>query len=140
MAAGWLSLLQKLPWSEVLVNAPAVAQGARKLWGTVAGKVADPAPEVPPATQADAPAADPAFASRVDLDAAIVRIDAAEAAVADLRRQLLVSSELLSQLAQQNAQLIEQVQALGLRLRWMAAGLVGIAITAIAALVLTLSR
>ena len=33
MAAGWFSILQKVPWSDVLVNAPAVAQGARKLLG-----------------------------------------------------------------------------------------------------------
>ena len=46
MAIGWLTILQSVPWTEVIKNAPKVAEGARKLWSAVAKKHAsadDPA-------------------------------------------------------------------------------------------------
>lgn len=35
MAIGWLTVLQNVPWSEVIGNAPKVAEGAKKLWGAM---------------------------------------------------------------------------------------------------------
>jgi len=35
MALSWLSVLKAVPWTEVISNAPKVAEGARKLWKSV---------------------------------------------------------------------------------------------------------
>ena len=35
MAIGWLTILKSVPWTEVIKNAPKVAEGARKLWNAV---------------------------------------------------------------------------------------------------------
>ena len=35
MAAGWVTVLQMVPWGEVIKNAPKVADGAVKLWNSV---------------------------------------------------------------------------------------------------------
>ncbi|MDP3225514.1 MAG: hypothetical protein Q8M96_20455, partial [Rubrivivax sp.] len=32
MAIGWMTVLKLVPWGDVIKNAPAVAEGARKLW------------------------------------------------------------------------------------------------------------
>ena len=40
MAIGWLTVLQSVPWSDVVRNAPKVAAGAKKLWDNVANKSA----------------------------------------------------------------------------------------------------
>jgi hypothetical protein len=32
MAIGWLAVLQLVPWSDVISNAPKIAEGAKKLW------------------------------------------------------------------------------------------------------------
>jgi len=45
MAIGWLTVLSHVPWTEVINNAPKVAEGAKKLWKSVSGKSAEtPAP------------------------------------------------------------------------------------------------
>ena len=38
MPVPWLAVLQSVPWSDVIKNAPKVADGARKLWSSVGGK------------------------------------------------------------------------------------------------------
>ena len=38
MAIPWLSVLKMVPWSEVISNAPKVAEGAKKLWTAVSRK------------------------------------------------------------------------------------------------------
>ena len=45
MAISWLSVLQAVPWSDVISNAPKVAEGARKLWKSVGPRGADDAAE-----------------------------------------------------------------------------------------------
>ena len=41
MAAGWVTVLQMVPWGEVIKNAPKVADGAVKLWNSVSKKRVD---------------------------------------------------------------------------------------------------
>ena len=45
MAIPWLVVLQSVPWTDVIRNAPKVADGAKKLWNTVNRKT--PAQESP---------------------------------------------------------------------------------------------
>lgn len=102
MAMDWLKVLKHVPWTEVIGNAPGVAENARKLWGAVAKT-----PASTPHPEQDMPAASPQeiFA---ELDA---RLSAAEAGMSDLQGQMRTSSELIKALAEQNAQLIQRIEA-----------------------------
>lgn len=127
MAIGWLSVLQMVPWGEVISNAPKVADGAKKLWNSVGKK---------PGTTAE-PAAAPAEVSLAGLQ---VQVKAAEAAIAELHEQMLASSELIKALAEQNAQLIQRVETHRVRVRWLTAATLVLAVIAAASLVMTLTR
>lgn len=106
MAVPWLTLLKTVPWTDVIHNAPKVADGARRLWNTVAGKPAPrPADAQGPSARGDAEAA-PDDATRLR-----ARIASLEATTADLHAQMLASSEIIRSLAEQNAELIQGVEA-----------------------------
>lgn len=124
MAIPWLTVLQSVPWVDVINNAPKVADGARKLWTMVArrpaGDRADDAGDV----RSLAPAA------------LAQRLAALETTMTELETQLIASAELIKALAEQNAQLIERVDANRARLRWLAAATAAAALAAIAALIL----
>ena len=51
MAIGWLTVLQSVPWAEVVSNAPKVAAGAKKLWSAV-GRKPSAETQIPDTTQA----------------------------------------------------------------------------------------
>lgn len=104
MAIGWLTILKSVPWTEVITNAPRVAEGARKLWKAASRK------PVPPPTETGAP-------EPPTPEALQARLAAAEAAVSDLREQMLASSALIKDLAEQNGRLIEGIEAEQTRLR-----------------------
>jgi hypothetical protein len=132
MPIGWLTVLQTVPWSEVISNAPKLADGAKKLWNAVSGK-----PALQPLPASSVPAASPEARAMAAME---LRLAAAEAAVSDLHGQMLASSELITALADQNAQLIQRIDAHRLRVRWLSAGLVIVAVLAIASLAVALLR
>ncbi|WP_312517035.1 hypothetical protein [Massilia sp.] len=113
MAAGWWSVLKTVPWSEVIHAAPQVASGARRLWDTVnrrQGAMAadDLAPE--------------AYAHEEDvLGAVVARMEHNEAVLIDLHNQMRSASELIANLADQNAQLIAKVDAQRTKIVWLGA-------------------
>ena len=114
MAIGWLTILKSVPWTEVIRNAPKVAEGARKLWNAVGKqRAADEA--------ADAGAQPAASHEPHTLEALEARAAALEAAVSDLNQQMLASSELIKELAEQNAQLVKRIEANRKRTLWLAA-------------------
>ncbi len=90
MATGWITVLRLVPWGEVIRNAPKVAEGAKRLWDKVSGR---PAP--PPASTGKDP-------------------------VSELQAQMLAATELIHELARQNAQLVQEVEVLRRRLVWLA--------------------
>ena len=99
MAIGWAAALKLIPWSEVISNAPMVADGAKRLWSTVAKK--------PATSTADDEGSAPAGASESQVhDRINARLVELEAAIADLHAQMVASSGLIQALADQNAQLI----------------------------------
>ena len=114
---GWITAFKVVPWLDLMAAAPAVVQGARRLWATV--------------RKQDAPVAegqDPLAAQR-----------ALETQIAELRQELTAASELVTNLAEQNGRLVEAIAILRMRTRvllvfsaLLAAGLIGVA-----ALVLT---
>jgi hypothetical protein len=121
MAIGWLTVLQAVPWADVISNAPKVAESAKKLWNTVGKKSVTPVPanaaanaELTPAALRDA------------------RLAATEAAVAALHEQMIASSALIRDLAEQNAQLVRRVDANWRKARWLclASGIVGAVLAA----------
>nr|WP_315207644.1 hypothetical protein [uncultured Albidiferax sp.] len=125
MALGWFSLLKTVPWTEVISTAPLVAQGAKKLWDSVAKK-APPAPTPPPA-----PVLPTNDAVVAELQA---RIIALEATSAELHAQMRASSELIQALATQNTELVQRAEANRVRLRWVSGALVALAVGLVYAL------
>lgn len=131
MAIGWLTVLQSVPWSDVISNAPKVAEGAKKLWNMVGRKSAPP--------ESSEVSTQPAGLSEAQTLAALSdRTAALEAAVADLHDQMLASSELIKALAEQNAQLIQRIEANRVRVRWVGAAVVALVMAALLGLLLVL--
>jgi hypothetical protein len=126
MALGWLTLLKHVPWSDVIANAPAVADGAKKLWNAAARRPSASSGADPVATGSPASDADPLATLREE----VARLEAA----------MLASSELINALAGQNAELIKTVEAHRVRLAWLSVvvaivGVVaGVAVAALLAL------
>lgn len=107
MPIPWLTVLQAVPWGEVIRNAPKVAEGARTLWNKAAG----PAKPVPPGP---APAAPPTLAQLQD------RLQASEAALAEVQAQMQSATQLIKELADQNTQLVRVIETQRRQLRWLA--------------------
>jgi hypothetical protein len=128
MPLPWLTVLQSVPWTDVIRNAPKVAEGAKKLWSAV-GKKPQPATDehaVVVGATADAPSV-----------AALQRqLTTLEASVADLHGQMVASSELIKALADQNALLIQRIEVNRVRWLWLAGAVGVIGAVAIAALML----
>jgi len=126
MAISWLTVLQAVPWSEVIRNAPKVADGAKKLWNSVAGQPAQTAVDGGASAQ-----------SRGDgsLEGLQARVDSLESTVAGLHDQLLSSAELIKQLAEQNTLLVQRVEANRVRSVRMGWALAVVAALAVAGLV-----
>ena len=118
MAMGWLTVLKSVPWGEVISNAPRVAEGAKKLWQTVSRKPS------PPATR-----------SSTENELAQLR-----AAVDDLHKQMLASSELIKALAEQNTELVRRIELNRVRLIWLGGAAGVIAVITAWALVIALVR
>lgn len=122
MPISWITVLQSVPWSDVISNAPRVAEGARKLWGMVTRREGEGHDAATPVDAAEPPPTPQQLQAR---------IAALEEAVSRLDEQMLASSELIKALAEQNAQLIRRLEIHRVRSTWLAAGVVlalGIAI------------
>jgi hypothetical protein len=130
MAIGWLTVLQSVPWSDVVRNAPKVAAGAKKLWDNVANKSA-----ANPDAAADGSGVVTVPATLESLQEQVLSLQAASAY---LQQQLLASSDLIGTLAEQNAQLIQGIQGLRRRLFWQGAALVLVGLMAALATALAL--
>ncbi len=114
MAISWLTVLQAVPWSEVISNAPKVAESAKKLWAAVARK-GDPVPSPVPPGATPIPE-EPPDSAVAELQHKLVAL---ESAVADLHAQMLASSQLVKELAEQNTQLIARIELNRRRTAWL---------------------
>ncbi|MBN2721846.1 MAG: hypothetical protein JXQ77_03410 [Campylobacterales bacterium] len=90
--AAWLTVLANVPWSEVIKNAPKVVDSSKKFWNAVTKKT----PDISDAQKHGIPQ------SQV--------IASLEAEVSDLQAQMLESSKLIKELAEQNTQLINRIE------------------------------
>ncbi|MBI2725636.1 MAG: hypothetical protein HYX42_05235 [Polaromonas sp.] len=129
MAIGWMAVLQLVPWSDVISNAPKIAEGAKKLWSTVGKK--PPLEDVAPLAVDDRPSGMAALEQR---------LQAMETAASELHEQMLASADLIRTLAEQNTQLVKRIEVNRARLVMLAAATVVVAVIAIASLTLLLMR
>lgn len=140
MAISWLAVLQSVPWSDVIKNAPKVAEGAKNLFDTVARRVRKTeaaAAQAPVNTES--PTGMPLSAEAQAIAALETRLAAVDAALAELNAQLLASSQVIKDLAEQNTQLIQRIEANRVRTLWLA-GASGLALVLLAALMLLMGR
>ena len=111
MAIPWLAAaIKAIPWREAVIAAPAIVEGARRLWSSVSRTEKQTSPandqsKEPPSTQSD------------QLSAVRARLLALEARTTDIAREAVTSAELVKSLAEQSAQLVQAVEILRLRTR-----------------------
>ena len=133
MVIPWLAVLQSVPWTDVIKNAPKVADGAKKLWSAIGKKS--------PVSEVEAPNEHPTISPEAKtINALQTQLAAVEASVADLHEQVLASSELIKSLADQNTQLIKRIELNRIRVVWLTGVIVIFGIVVISSLVLTLIR
>jgi hypothetical protein len=131
MPVPWLTVLQSVPWTDMIKSAPKVAEGAKKLWNSVGKK--------PPAAALPEPAMPASSSPEAQAIAALEsRAVGMEAAITELHTQMLASSELIKALADQNAQLIRRIETNRVRWLWLAGAVVVASILAVGALVVVL--
>lgn len=133
MAIGWLTILQSVPWADMVTHAPKVASGARKLWDSV-GKNAS---EVPVAVT-PGPFSFPAEAQ--SLGALQLRIGELEAALVATQGQMTTYSGLIKELAAQNTQLLAHLEVQRRRMGWLIGALAVTGMMAAGSLALGLMR
>ena len=103
---GWLAVLQIVPWSDVIKNAPKAADGAKKLWRSVRKKT-------PSSAQDGSTRSLPG-----DIQTPLqTRMAALEQDLADLHAQMLESAALIQTLAEQNTQLVQRAEGLRVRVK-----------------------
>lgn len=98
MGIGWITAFKAIPWGDVIAAAPAVAQGAKKLWNTVRNRNAEDVASPRPA----------------GTDSHLREL---EERIAVLERESAASSELIKSLAEQNTRLVRAVEILRVRTR-----------------------
>lgn len=124
MAIGWFALLKGVPWAGVISTAPLVADGARQLWKAVSKKTL-PEPEAANVHSPHPP----------DAAALETRVFTLEAGMDDLHAQMIKSSELIKELADQNAALVKLVEAHRVHMLWLSATALFLACVALAVIV-----
>jgi len=133
MPIPWIAVLQSVPWTEVIKNAPKVADGAKKLWNTIGKK--SPVPD----TDAAADQTDISPEAKT-ISTMQVKLAALEASVADLHEQMLASSEIIKSLADQNTQLITRVEMNRIQVRRLTGVIVIFSVVAISGFIISLFR
>ncbi|MBN2038892.1 MAG: hypothetical protein JW864_02555 [Spirochaetes bacterium] len=112
MTPALLTLLKSVPWDIVIRNAPRVAAEAKKLWDTIAKKEIQ---EIPSGRQSGTEAVKKMTPS--EMQSKIIFL---EKAVSDLNNQMLASSEIIKELAEQNTQLVRRIETSRVRLKLIA--------------------
>ncbi len=108
--AAWLTVLANVPWSEVIKNAPKVVDSSKKFWNAVTKKT----PNISDTQKHSIPQ------SQV--------IASLEAEVSDLQAQMLESSKLIKELAEQNTQLIKRIETNRIHMLWLSVATGAIAV------------
>lgn len=132
MAAGTvLTVLSNIPWGQVIDAAPRIAEGAGRLWEAARNlrKTRAPEPEGPDAS--GAPQAQPTESERMQ-----ARIADLEATVQAMREQMQASAQVVKELADQNALLVQRIEVARQRVVLLAAAGAAVALALMATLAL----
>lgn len=106
MAINWLLALKAVPWGELVQAAPTIVKGARKLYTTVRGGSGEASAPTNAAGRAAGPAA-----------GADARLALLEDRVAALAAEQQAGAEVIRNLAEQNARMIEAMGIMRARAR-----------------------
>lgn len=98
MPINWITAFKLIPWSDVIEATPKLVRGARQLWERTQRREPSEALGGSGASQAD-------------------RLAALERTVQELQEELRSSTQLLEQLAEHNARLVDAVARLRVRTR-----------------------
>ena len=112
MSFAILTALKAVPWTEVMAAAPAIAEGAKKLWGMVSSSKRQDK-----ARHADAGAGELDTSKLSDLARLSLRVAELETQTAQLHAQMQETVKLVRELAQQNTALVARVELHRIRLR-----------------------
>ena len=99
MAIPWVTLLKAVPWGDVVKAAPAVVEGAEKLWDGIRKKSPDSAHT---GEKLSTPSLTPSERMLAEHEKAIARLDA----------EIEQSAQVIKTLAEQNASLIVRIEKL----------------------------
>ena len=111
LAIGWFAAFKKIPWTDVMSAAPSVVQGTKTLWDRVIRK----GPDAPAANSHEVqPSSDAEATPGIER-----RLRALEVAIAESKSEAASSAELISSLAKQNSRLVEAVEILRIRTRYL---------------------
>ncbi len=135
MAIPWFSVLQAVPWGQVIDNAPKVVDGAKRFWSSVSKRAG--------VNEFDIDAYEMEIGESDDTEAMTAlryRLLATERTLAELQKQMRESSSLITTLADQNAQLIQRVETNRKRMIQLTVVCIVMSVTAIAGLVYILSK
>ena len=112
MAISWISLLKAVPWKDVIATAPILTENAKKLWYSTVKK--------PPGETTFSLDDKATGAPKVEnITTLSVKLNAMEKSVLALQKQMLTTSELLKNLADQNNELIRRVEKNRKRIWWL---------------------
>jgi hypothetical protein len=135
MAIPWFSVLQAVPWGQVIDNAPKVVDGAKRFWSSVSKRAG--------VDEFDIDAYEVEISEGDDTEAVAAlryRLLATERTLAELQKQMRESSSLITTLADQNAQLIQRVETNRKRMIQLTVVCIVMSVTAIAGLMYVLSN
>ena len=108
MPIPWPAVFKAIPWTQVATAAPAILDQARKLVGKVRQKDTGPSP-----TESSA-SSPPQVNPFLTVEA---RLSHVEGRIEGISEEALSSAELLKSLAEQNAQLVQAMDMLSMKLR-----------------------
>ncbi len=111
MAIPWLAAaIKAIPWREVVIAAPAIVEGTKRLWGSVTRTEKQTSPANEQASESSPTPSD-------QLSAVRARLLALEARTTEMAREAVTSAELVKSLAEQSVQLVQAVEILRLTTR-----------------------
>lgn len=129
MSATLITALKAVPWAEVIAAAPAVADGAKKLWKMVRTSQDKEAQAIDAAGPVD-------DASATDPAQLLQRINHLESRLTELEAQMEQSAQVVRELADQNTVLIARIELNRRRLKQLAVACV-VALAGLAAAAVT---
>lgn len=106
MAINWLFALKAVPWTDLVQHAPTIVKGARKLYTTVRGGTAP--------SSASRPATSTASTGAGSVDSRIAEL---EGRLTEIAAEQQASAEIIRNLAEQNARMIEAIGIMRARAR-----------------------